>query len=151
MSDSMYSSIIKPKEMTFELNIVLTTYTLIHSKEWWVCQATITCLEFPFSNPSSPIFCYLCWWFGVRVKEESYYCPYMGNDITSMLNGDDSFFPSISRERKRERESLFNTFAYLSNASFLSKHTIRLAWLQFEIYFRRLDFSTSQTCKKLKP
>lgn len=46
---------------------------------------------------------------------------------------------------KRKRENF--PFAYLSNASFLQRHTLRL---QIILCSGRLDFSTSKVCKKLE-
>lgn len=58
-------------------------------------------------------------------------------------NSNAPFFTAISMKRKRENFP----FAYLSNASFLQRHTLRL---QIILCSGRLDFSTSKVCKKLE-
>lgn len=51
----------------------------------------------------------------------------MASDTAVMLKcGNYSFFLDTSRDREREEETLFITFAYLSNSAFVRKHSLSL-------------------------
>lgn len=55
------------------------------------------------------------------------------------------------QQKERERENLFISFASLNNASFL-RHTPSVSrWLQFDIYFGRLDFGASKVQEAWSP